>query len=41
LIFPCALIFAPYAYFAQAIYAADAAMANVTGFLRYGLRQWH
>lgn len=27
-------------YFAQAIYAPDAAMANVIGFLRYGLRQW-
>jgi len=27
-------------YFAQAIYAPDAAMANVNGFLRYGLRQW-
>jgi plasmid segregation protein ParM len=27
-------------YFAQAIYAPDAAMANATGFLRYGLRQW-
>ena len=27
-------------YFAQAIYAPDAAMANVSGFLRYGLRQW-
>lgn len=27
-------------YFAQAITAPDAAMANVTGFLRYGLRQW-
>ncbi len=26
--------------FRQAIYAPDAAMANVTGFLRYGLRQW-
>ena len=28
------------AYFAQAIYAPDAVMANVNGFLRYGLRQW-
>ena len=27
-------------YFAQAIYAPDAAMANVTGFLRYGMRKW-
>jgi hypothetical protein len=27
-------------YFGQAIYAPDAAMANVVGFLRYGLRQW-
>jgi len=27
-------------YFAQAIYAPDAAMANATGFLRYGLRRW-
>lgn len=27
-------------YFAQAIYAPDAVMANVSGFLRYGLRQW-
>jgi len=26
--------------FKQAIYAPDAAMANATGFLRYGLRQW-
>ena len=26
--------------FRQAIYAPDAAMANVMGFLRYGLRQW-
>lgn len=27
-------------YFKQAIRAPDAAMANVTGFLRYGLRKW-
>jgi plasmid segregation protein ParM len=27
-------------YFKQAIYAPDAAMANVLGFLRYGLRRW-
>jgi hypothetical protein len=27
-------------YFKQAIYAPDAAMANVVGFLRYGQRQW-
>jgi hypothetical protein len=27
-------------YFAQAIYAPDAAMANAIGFLRYGIRQW-
>jgi plasmid segregation protein ParM len=27
-------------YFTQAIYAPDAAMANVFGFLRYGLRRW-
>jgi plasmid segregation protein ParM len=27
-------------HFGQAIYAPDAAMANVVGFLRYGLRQW-
>jgi plasmid segregation protein ParM len=27
-------------YFRQALYAPDAAMANVTGFLRYGLRRW-
>jgi plasmid segregation protein ParM len=27
-------------YFGQAIFAPDAAMANVKGFLRYGLRQW-
>lgn len=27
-------------YFKQGIYAPDAAMANVVGFLRYGLRRW-
>lgn len=27
-------------HFKQAIYAPDAAMANVTGFLHYGLRRW-
>jgi plasmid segregation protein ParM len=27
-------------YFKQAIYAPEAAMANVNGFLRYGLRRW-
>lgn len=26
--------------FARAVYAPDAAMANASGFLRYGLRQW-